>query len=905
MNGWQKMRRSVRGKLMGIVLLSTAIALLVAGLAMLAHDLTVYRQSWAADLASEAGILALSTAPALAFDDRATAERNLRALQARDNVQAAAVYTPNGRPYATYTRTGEIAPPYELPASLIGTQIAGERVEVAQRIVQNGEWLGTIYLRAKYDVTSRVHAYVGIFALVTVVSMVAALLLSAALQRVVTVPLDEVADVARETVQRRDYSLRVKKSTDDEIGIVVDAFNNMLDEVQSQTRALEQSNANLRAEINVRQLAEAALARANTRLESTMGAAEIGSWVWDIPRDEVIADANLAALYGLRSEIELHGAPGVLLRQVHVEDRSRVEAEVQAALQSGALATEFRIVQPDGAIRWVIARGKTQFDADGEAMLFAGLVIDITPQRMAQQRLRESEQLYRAIGESIDHGVWVCDAQGRNTYVSDSFLKLTGMTQQECSDFGWGRLVHPDEVDAMLHDWRECVRTGASWYREHRIRGIDGLYHPVLAQGVPIRSESGEISGWAGINLDISRMKRTEDALREADRRKDEFLATLAHELRNPLAPILNATRVLDAPNASDQQRQWGRSVIARQVQHMALLLDDLLDVSRITRGRLQLKIITVDLAKLISSAVETARPLVDAKAHSLSVVLPPDPIEVRVDPLRLSQALANLLTNAAKYTDPGGRITLAVASGTETLDVSVQDNGIGLSETTRIFEMFSQVETALERSQGGLGIGLALVKGLVAMHGGTVEAASPGLGKGSTFTLHLPKSVVVTRESPLPTELPDVQATRTQLQSRCTVLVADDNRDAADSLALVLKVAGYEVYLAHSGTEALTTAERERPEVMILDIGMPDMNGYEVAQRIRETPWGREALLLAVTGWGQSEDKERSRRAGFDEHLTKPVDLERLENKLEAFVARLTRAGWNSSAASRDETIC
>jgi PAS domain S-box-containing protein len=900
------MRRSVRGKLMGIVLLSTAIALLVAGIAMLVHDLTVYRQSWASDLASEAGILALSTAPALAFDDRATAQRNLRALQARENLQAAAVYMPNGRPYVTYVREGELPPPVELSPATIGTQIAGERVEVAQRIVQNGEWLGTIYLRAKYDVAGRVRAYVGIFALVTLVSMGAATVLSAALQRVVTGPLDEVAGVARETVHRGDYSLRAKKTTDDEIGIVVDAFNNMLGEVQTQTRALEQSNASLRAEINVRQLAEAALARANTRLESTMAAAEIGGWIWDVARDEVIADANLAALYGLGSERELQGQASVLLHQVHADDRARVDAEQRAALQSGALATEFRIVQPDHSLRWVIARGKTHFDPDGRPALFAGLLIDITPQRMAQRRLRESEKLYRAIGESIDYGVWVCDAQGRNTYVSDSFLRLTGMTQQECSDLGWGRVLHPEDVDATLAEWRQSVRTGSAWYREHRIKGIDGSYHAVLAQGVPIRTESGEISGWAGINLDISRMKSTEEALREADRRKDEFLATLAHELRNPLAPILNATRVLDAPNASAEQKSWGRSVIARQVHHMALLLDDLLDVSRITRGRLQLRIVSVDLGKLITSAVETARPLIDAKSHSLSVVLPPDPIEVRVDPLRLSQALANLLTNAAKYTDPGGRIMLAATSDAEGLQISVQDNGIGLTETAHIFEMFSQVETALERSQGGLGIGLALVKGLIAMHGGTVEAMSAGLGQGSVFTIRLPRSVIAQMTAPTAAQPQSATAaqTQTQIQARCSVLIADDNYDAADSLGLVLRVAGYDVHLAHSGTEALAIAEREQPRILVLDIGMPGLNGYDVAERVRATSWGRDALLLAMTGWGQAEDKERSRRAGFDEHLTKPVDLETLERKLDAFLAGQPGIS-GASAASQDEMIC
>jgi CheY-like chemotaxis protein len=315
---------------------------------------------------------------------------------------------------------------------------------------------------------------------------------------------------------------------------------------------------------------------------------------------------------------------------------------------------------------------------------------------------------------------------------------------------------------------------------------------------------------------------------------------------------------------------------------------------------------VSVDLGKLITSAVETARPLIDAKSHSLSVVLPLDPIEVRVDPLRLSQALANLLTNAAKYTDPGGRIMLAATSDAEGLQISVQDNGIGLTETAHIFEMFSQVETALERSQGGLGIGLALVKGLIAMHGGTVEAMSAGLGQGSVFTIRLPRSVIAQTTAPTAAQPQSATAaqTQTQIQARCSVLIADDNYDAADSLGLVLRVAGYDVHLAHSGTEALAIAEREQPRILVLDIGMPGLNGYDVAERVRATSWGRDALLLAMTGWGQAEDKERSRRAGFDEHLTKPVDLETLERKLDAFLAGQPGIS-GASAASQDEMIC
>ncbi len=293
--------------------------------------------------------------------------------------------------------------------------------------------------------------------------------------------------------------------------------------------------------------------------------------------------------------------------------------------------------------------------------------------------------------------------------------------------------------------WKECARTGNIWYREHRMMGVDGKYHAILAQGVPIRDEDGRIQRWAGINLDISRLKNTELALLEADRRKDEFLATLAHELRNPLAPIRNAVRILDSDAADERQRKWGREVIARQVQRMSLLLDDLLDVSRITRGQLELKNDYVDLKSVVDVAVETARPLLDAKRHHLTVSLPAENVKLEADPLRLSQVIGNLLTNAAKYTDPEGQITLQAKLANTELVISILDDGIGLSPEVipGLFTMFSQVNSAIDRAEGGLGIGLALVKGLVALHGGRVEARSEGLGKGSEFIVHLPHKVI------------------------------------------------------------------------------------------------------------------------------------------------------------------
>jgi signal transduction histidine kinase len=368
--------------------------------------------------------------------------------------------------------------------------------------------------------------------------------------------------------------------------------------------------------------------------------------------------------------------------------------------------------------------------------------------------------------------------------------------------------------------------------------------------------------------IQIANREQAERRLRDTDRRKDEFLATLAHELRNPLAPIRQAAMISQSPGATEEQKNWSHEVITRQVQHMSLLLDDLLDISRITRGTLELRKQRTDLAGVIASAVETARPALDAKRHRLKVELPRIPVYLEADPLRLSQVLSNLLTNAAKYTDPEGEIRLVGEVIGADVVIRVIDNGIGISPEAlpNIFQMFSQVKSVQDRSDGGLGIGLALSRGLIALHSGRLEARSEGLGLGSEFSVHLPASVQVMTEPDTPPAPASVAARRRR------ILVADDNTDAGESLAMLLRLDGHEVELATNGTDALHLFERTRPDVAILDIGMPGLNGYEVAQRIRGNG-NKDVLLIAVTGWGQDADKARATEAGFNRHFTKPVE--------------------------------
>jgi CheY-like chemotaxis protein/nitrogen-specific signal transduction histidine kinase len=380
----------------------------------------------------------------------------------------------------------------------------------------------------------------------------------------------------------------------------------------------------------------------------------------------------------------------------------------------------------------------------------------------------------------------------------------------------------------------------------------------------------GDVAVWFADN---TKRKQHERDNVEADRRKDEFLATLAHELRNPLAPIRQAAKILRNEAASDAQRRWSNTVIERQVQHMSLLLDDLLDVSRITHGTLQLRKQQTDLPSILSAAIETARPLIDERHHTLELDVP-ETLEVNADPLRLAQVLSNLLTNAAKYTNPQGRISVSARQAGNELVVHVDDSGIGIApeDIGKVFGMFAQLRSAQEHAGGGLGIGLALAKGIVELHGGTLEVSSGGTGQGSRFTVRLPNMAV-----PRPAAIAPRSTVNGHLSSSRRILLADDNRDAAESLAIILRLEGHEVDLAHDGQAALRAYAERRFDVALLDIGMPETNGLDVARRIRATPDGRDVLLIAITGWAQDADKEQSRAAGFDHHLTKPIEPEAL----------------------------
>jgi signal transduction histidine kinase/ActR/RegA family two-component response regulator len=605
-------RRSLRAKIVIVVLLTTFSALAVSAVALLVYEVRNYGAFLLRDATTQAELLADITAPALQFDDPAAAKTNLELLSRRQDIDAAAIYSADGTLFATYARL----PDTMFPAlGVAGSRVEGRTLTVLQPIVRNEEVLGSVYLRSSYDIGDRLLDYLLILLGVMVPSFLFATLISLWLAGGVTNPVRALTDVARHIIERRDFARRAPRTTDDEIGVFVDAFNSMVAEVGQRAEALEASN-----------------------------------------------------------------------RALQQETEERRQAEI---------------------------------------------------------------------------------------------------------------------------------------------------------------------------------------ALRRADQRKDEFLATLAHELRNPLAPMVNSMTLLEQPALGAGAAERAHAIIRRQLAQLVRLVDDLLDVSRITSGKLVVRQQSVELAHVVQSAVDTARPLLDKLGQSLTVKLPRDPVYLQGDAVRLSQVFANLLNNAARYSEPGQQVSLRAAMEGGSVRVVVADRGMGIAPEMleTIFDMFTQGE-ANDRAQGGLGVGLSLARRLVELHGGTIVAESGGKRQGSAFTVTLPATTVPpAQESAAPA--------RTAANKAHRILLVDDNVDFATSMSILLQGLGHEVRIAHDAAAALEVARELRPELGFLDLGLPDKSGYELATELRAQPETASTVLVAVSGWGQPRDRERSRDAGFAMHLVKPVELQ------------------------------
>lgn len=534
---------------------------------------------------------------------------------------------------------------------------------------------------------------------------------------------------------------------------------------------------------------------------------------------------------------------------------------------------EKEYIRKDGS-RWWALFAATRIAAD-EGVEF---IIDITKSKLAEEKLRESEERFRTIADSSPVMIWVTDDAGRIEFVNRSYLDFFGITRARAAQLEWSEIVHSDDRE-YLKAFSAALRDRQPLHARARVKRHDHQWRWIESRGNPRLGPAGEVTGYVGSSADITELIKSQEAMREADRRKDEFLATLAHELRNPLAPIRNSLQILRLTGDSKPATEQIYEMMERQVNQMVRLVDDLLEISRITRGQIELRKERVSLTTVIQSAVEVSKPLIEDACHHLAISLPPEPLTFEADPVRLEQIVSNLLNNAAKYTNPAGRIWLTAQRESNNVVISVRDSGIGIlpDMLPRIFEMFTQVEHSTSRTHGGLGIGLTLVRSLVEMHGGNVEARSEGPGKGSEFIVRLPLD-----DNPRTEMVRDNMQHSGQLSSR-RVLVVDDNRDAADSLGKLLNLAGAEARAVYNGFAALEALPTYQPAVLLVDIGMPEMDGYELARRVRQLPECGDLTLIALTGWGQAEDRQRSQAAGFDFHLTKPADFNTLQMLLDS----------------------
>jgi PAS domain S-box-containing protein len=498
----------------------------------------------------------------------------------------------------------------------------------------------------------------------------------------------------------------------------------------------------------------------------------------------------------------------------------------------------------------------------------------------AERSLRESEERFRLLADSAPALIWINGPDGAE-FVNRTYVDFLGVSHADVLGYGWAGFIHVDDRDSYMQAYLHAFDQRKSFSAEFRFRRHDGDYRWMRTVAQPRISHDGTFLGYAGISTDVTEQRAAEDALKDANRRKDEFLAMLAHELRNPLAPIANAAQVLCLwNNQSHKEVSWACEIVQRQVCQLTHIVDDLLDVSRITQGKIKLQRTPTDVAAIVSAAIETSMPLIASRGHRLHTELPSSPLVVHADLTRMVQVVTNLLNNAAKYTGEGGDIWLTCRRDGNDILVSVRDNGIGLSPEIlpKVFDLFTQADRTIDRSQGGLGIGLTLVRSLMELHGGSVGAASEGLGRGSEFTVRLPlwAQAPSTVESAPPCSSSPARAADQR------ILVVDDNRDSAATLAHMLKTMGHPVQIAHDGRAALDEAAAFRPDLILLDIGLPILNGFLVAERLRSDPAHSRTVIAALTGYGDEQDRKRSTEAGIDHHLVKPLTFAVLQDLIE-----------------------
>ena len=635
-------------------------------------------------------------------------------------------------------------------------------------------------------------------------------------------------------------------------------------------------------DITERKEAEDALRAAHERLQRAQAAAKLGTFEWDMRTNGLEWSGGIYPLLGLEP-FSRDPSLDLVMQCVPAEDREQVSKQLtMLTSRVGAFDFEFRVVGFDGTERWIASIAEVEAGPDGRPAVMRGVDIDVTERRLTRQALAESSAHLAAVFEQTAAGMCEVDLTGRILRVNQRYCEVVGRKAEELLRLRMQDITHEEDLPANLPLFRKTVETGESFQIEKRYVRPDGSFvwvnNTVSRILLPGESEEQKRVTVLAVVVDITARKAAEDALRLADKRKDEFLAMLAHELRSPLAPISTAAHLLKAAPADPARVQRSADIIDRQVRHMTELVDDLLDVSRVTRGLVKLERAPVELKAVVTYAIEQVRPMIDARGHQLTTRMASGDVYVMGDRTRLVQVVSNLLNNAAKYTPPNGSLAVSLVVG-EQVEVRVADNGIGIESELlpHVFELFTQGERTPERAQGGLGLGLALVRSLVELHGGRVRAESEGTGRGSAFAVTLPLLRVASAGESSERQRGDLPRAARRLR----VMVVDDNKDAAETLDMLLKTMGHDVRVVHDPSAAIELAGFAPFDVFILDIGLPDMNGYELARRLRPRS-GAMPTFIALTGYGGSEDRQRGEEAGFDHYLVKPASAGELAGLLQ-----------------------
>lgn len=637
----------------------------------------------------------------------------------------------------------------------------------------------------------------------------------------------------------------------------------------------------LNVDVQAQKDAQEVVKKSENRMSKAMEAAKAGSWEATPSTGDFRASELALQIYGLSPDAALTHQQA--LEMVHAEDRQRVQDAVRRTLETGEpFYVEMRIPWADGSIRWVVSHAEVEPGSAPTRLM--GFVQDITQRKHAELALQASERRLAAALEGGKMGLWEWDVRRDRCVWNDREYELLGLEPrgEEVPTSLFFERVHPDDAAEFDRILKKVMREGSDFYHELRINLADGGVRWIAAAGRLDRDQLGKPLRVVGVNYDITDQKLAAEALRESDRRKDEFLATLAHELRNPLAPLRSGLEIMRNATEEPQLAAETRQTMERQLSHLVAMVDDLLDVSRITKGKLKLRNEDVRLSDVIQDAVEVCRPAVQQAGHELIVNEPANDALLRGDPHRLPQILSNLINNSVKYTPAGGRIVVSGRTEGRQAVLAVEDNGIGIGEDQlgKVFEMFTQIDKPDAIGYAGLGIGLSLVKSLVQMHGGAISAASAGVGRGALFTVRLP--LADDAAPPVPREAEATERQTAPPRQTRRILIADDNEAAAKTLSIVVKRWGNDVRTVSDGKEAVAAAEDFRPQMIIMDIGMPVMDGYAAARQIRSQPWGQAIVMAALTGWGQEEDLQKSREAGFDHHLVKPVEARSLRTIIE-----------------------